>query len=414
VSPERPIAYVLGTFPQASQTFIAREIRGLRQLGVPLLVFALGRSEKDVLEEPDRSWYREVRFAPVFWGWATLASNLHFIVRAPGAYWRTLMSLLALPHRPRVLALRAFALMLNGAWIAQEIERAGGCRKVHAHFALAQTEVAMVVSGLLGCPFSFTAHARDIYATPSALEEKIRAASLVVTCTAYNVEHLRHLCPELPADHFTLVHHGVEVDTSGVTDVRASKVCEREPLVLAAGRLIEKKGFDTLVAACAEMNRRGVAFRCRILGTGPLEQALRSQIKSAGLSGRVDLAGWLAPEAVGQEMAAATVFAMPSRISGSGDRDGIPNVVLEAMAAGLPVVATGVSGIPEAVVHGETGVLVDADTPPALADALERILTNPGLAAELGESGAKHVRTQFAIEASSRRLAAAFGVLTQD
>ena len=164
VSPERPVAYVLGTFPQASQTFIAREIRGLRQLDVPLLVFALGRRDAGALEEPDRAWYGEVRFAPLPFGWATLASNLHFIVRAPGLYWRTLISLVTLRHRPRVLALRAFALMLTGAWIAREIERAGGCRQVHAHFALAQTEVAMAVSGLLGCPFSFTAHARDIYA----------------------------------------------------------------------------------------------------------------------------------------------------------------------------------------------------------------------------------------------------------
>jgi glycosyltransferase involved in cell wall biosynthesis len=414
VSPERPVAYVLGTFPQASQTFIAREIRGLRQLDVPLLVFALGRRDRGALEEPDRAWYGEVRFAPLLLGWATLASNLHFIVRAPGSYWRTLISLVTLRHRPRVLALRAFALMLTGAWIAREIERAGGCRQVHAHFALAQTEVAMAVSGLLGCPFSFTAHARDIYATPSALEEKIRAAAVVVTCTAYNVDYLRGLCPDIPAEHFRLVHHGVHVETADVAGGRFSRTAGSEPVVLAAGRLIEKKGFDTLVAACAELDRRGVAFRCRILGTGPLEQVLRRQIESTGMNHRIELAGWMAPETVVRQMAAATVFAMPSRISDTGDRDGIPNVVLEAMAAGLPVVATDVSGIPEAVLHGETGLLVKPDVPIALADALEQIVTNPRLAAELGGLGASRVRAHFAIEPSSRRLAAAFGVSFQD
>ena len=126
-----------------------------------------------------------------------------------------------------------------------------------------------------------------------------------------------------------------------------------EPLVLAAGRLIEKKGFDTPIAACAQLESRGVAFRCRILGTGPLEQALRRQIESAGMNHRIELPGWVTPEAVVEQMAAATVFTMPSRISDTGDRDGIPNVVLEAMAAGLPVVATEVSGIPEAVLHGD-------------------------------------------------------------
>ena len=413
MSPERPVAYVLGTFPQASQTFIAREIRGLRQLDVPLLVFALGRRDQAALEEPDRAWYRDVRFAPLPFGWATATSNLHFIVRAPGLYWRTLMSLLRLRHRPRVLALRAFALMLTGAWIAREIERAGGCRQVHAHFALAQTEVAMAVSGLLGCPFSFTAHARDIYGTPSALEEKIRAAAVVVTCTAYNVDYLRGLCPDVPSGRFRLIYHGVDVEALDAAGGRAGRMAGREPIVLAAGRLIEKKGFDTLVAACAELEGRGVAFRCRILGTGPLEQALRQQIESTGMSHRIELPGWMAPEAVVREFAAATVFTMPSRISDTGDRDGIPNVVLEAMAAGLPVVATDVSGIPEAVLHGETGLLVKPDVPKALADALEQIVTNPRLAAELGGSGTTRVRTQFAIEASSRRLAAAFGVSLQ-
>ena len=414
MSPDAPIAYVLGTFPQASQTFIAREIRGLRQLGVPLLVFAIGRRDQGALEAPDRSWYGEVRFAPAVWGWTTLTSNLHFIGRAPGVYWRTLTSLLGLPHKPRVLAFRAFALMLTGAWIAREIERAGGCRQVHAHFALAQTEVAMAVSGLLGCPFSFTAHARDIYAAPSALEEKIRAAAMVVTCTAYNVDYLRRLCPDVPPKHFTLVHHGVEVGATGVGDGRSSRTAGPEPVILAAGRLIEKKGFDTLVAACAELDHRGVAFRCRILGTGPLEQALRAQIRSAGMTHRIELAGWMAPEAVVREMAAAAVFTMPSRISGSGDRDGIPNVVLEAMAAGLPVVATQVSGIPEAVVHEQTGLLVQADEPVALAAALERIVRNQRLAADLGASGARRVRTEFAIGASSRRLARAFGIVPRD
>jgi len=411
VSPERPVAYVLGAFPQASQTFIAREIRGLRQLDVPLLVFALGRRNPGALEEPDRAWYREVRFAPLALGWATLASNLHFIARGPRLYWRTLLSLLKLRHRPRVLVLRAFVLMLTGAWIAREIERAGGCRHVHAHFALAQTEVAMAVSGLLGCPFSFTAHARDIYATPSALEEKVRAAAMVVTCTAYNVDYLRGLCRDVPSEHFRLIYHGVDVEGLGaVAGDRSSRTVESEPVVLAAGRLIEKKGFDNLVAACAELDRRGVAFRCRILGAGPLEQALRQQSQAAGMNHRIEWPGWMAPQAVIRQMAAATVFTMPSRISDTGDRDGIPNVVLEAMAVGLPVVATDVSGIPEAVRHGETGLLVKPDSPIALADALERIITDAELAADLGASGARRVRALFGIEASSRRLAAVFGI----
>jgi glycosyltransferase involved in cell wall biosynthesis len=408
VSPDRPVAYVLGTFPQASQTFIAREVRGLRQRGIPLLVFALARRPASLLEEADRAWYPLVRFAPLAAAPSVLAANASWLRRVPARYLRAFARVVSLPHRPRYLALRAVALFMTGAWIAREIERAGGCRQVHAHFALAQTEVALVVSELLGCPFSFTAHARDIYATPSALEEKIRAAAVVVTCTAYNVEHLRALCPDVDADRIRLVHHGVDVDAASRV-VRAPDADAARPLLLAAGRLIEKKGFDTLIAACAELRRRGVAFRCAICGSGPLLGALQKQVASMGLADVVDLPGWTPPGALLDRMSGAAAFVMPSRVSRGGDRDGIPNVILEAMAAGLPVIATGVSGIPEAVAHGVTGLLIDPDNPLALADAVERLLATPGLRTSYGDAARTRIHEEFALERASARLASVFG-----
>lgn len=406
MSPERPVAYILGTFPQPSQTFIAREIRGLREAGFPLRIFALRRRPESDLEAADRAWYRDVCFVPAAVGPTVLAANLHFLARGPGRYLRALTDLVRLPHRPRVLALRAIALFVRAAWVAREVERGGGCRQVHAHFALAQTEVAMAVSSLLGCPFSFTAHARDIYATPSALEEKMRAAAVVVTCTGYNAEYLRRLCPELPDAHVQLVHHGVEVDTFDIQP--ATAVTDAVPMVLAAGRLIEKKGFDTLVDACARLKARGVPFRCRIVGTGPAAPALRQQIAELGLSEVVQLPGWVPADALRIEMAAARVFCMPSRVSRSGDRDGIPNVVLEAMAAGLPVVATDVSGMPEAVQAPATGLLVPPADVDALADALQRMLTDRVHAAQCGEAGRQRILDEFTLALASQRLTRIF------
>src|SRR6202163_3020772 len=218
-SPETAIAYILGTFPTPSQTFIAREVRGLLAAGVPLHIFSLRRRPASALEAPDREWFHLVRFAPLSLSPTVLSANAHFLRRDPGRYASALRLVLGLPHRPRVLVVRAVALFLVAAWIAREIERAGGCRQVHAHFALAQTEVAMATSALLGCPFSFTAHARDIYATPSALPEKMRAARFVVTCTQYNVDYLRHLCPDLARERIQLVHHGVDAAAYARTDV---------------------------------------------------------------------------------------------------------------------------------------------------------------------------------------------------
>ncbi|HUR34503.1 MAG TPA: glycosyltransferase family 4 protein [Vicinamibacterales bacterium] len=406
MSSEQPVAYILGTFPQPSQTFIAREIRGLKHAGLPLALFALARRTPEALEEPDRAWYGDVRFAPAAIAPRAIAANLHYLSRSPGRYLKTLALLLALPHRPRVLAVRAVLLMMTGAWIAREIERSGGCRQVHAHFALAQTEVAMAVSALLGCPFSFTAHARDIYATPSALEAKIRAAAVVVTCTAYNVTHLRGLCPDLPPAHVRLVHHGVDLAAaSAVAPPRArGGQSDHAATILAAGRLIEKKGFDTLIAACALLRDRHLPVRCRIYGTGPLRASLDDQIGRLQLRDQVELPGWAPPGVLLDEMAVAGVFVMPSRVSRGGDRDGIPNVVLEAMAASLPVIATKVSGIPEAVVHGETGLLVAPDDPAELAEALARLLTDGALAARFGLAARTRVAEEFILEVASRRL----------
>ena len=406
--PERPVAYILGTFPQASQTFIAREVRGLRLAGLPMMVFALGRRAPDVLEDADRAWYPDVRFAPRVLTPRVLAANLSVAMRSPGRYARTFGRLLALPHRPRILVLRAIALFTTAAWIARTIERAGGCRQVHAHFALAQTEVAMAVSALLDVPFSFTAHARDIYATPSALEEKIRAARVVVTCTGYNVTHLRGLCPELPAAHIQLVHHGVDVDAASRIAAHRELRADTRPVILAAGRLIDKKGFDTLIDACAELRARGLQFECRIFGTGPLMAELRRRAEAAGLASVLALPGWAPAGQLLEDMGRAAVFAMPSRVAAGGDRDGIPNVVLEAMAAGLPVVATKVSGIPEAVSHDTTGLLVEPDDVRGLADALARVLTDTALSARFGAAARARIAEEFTLEVASSRLLALF------
>ena len=404
---EPPIAYVLGTFPQASQTFIAREVRGLLRRGVPLLVFALGRRGHSELEPPDREWYDRVRFVPRALAPSVLAASLHFLRRDPLRYARALWSLLRLAHRPRLLVLRAPVLFLRAAWIGREIERSGGCRHVHAHFALAQTEVAMAVSGLLGTTFSFTAHARDIYRSPSALEQKIRAASVVVSCTGYNVEYLQRLCSDMPSTHVQLIHHGVEVDEKPIRARQAPTAAA--PLILAAGRIVEKKGFDTLVAACRHLRERGISYSCAIYGSGPGLATLRRHVADAGLGDSVIMPGWASTVRLLEAMSRASVFAMPCRVSKDGDRDGIPNVILEAMAMGVPVVATRVSGIPEAVAHEVSGLLVSPDAPEELADALERVMTNPEIADRLASAACARAHSEFALDVSSARLASLFG-----
>jgi glycosyltransferase involved in cell wall biosynthesis len=406
------IAYILGTFPQPSQTFIAREVRGLLALRMPLQVFALRRKDPSALEPADREWFPRVRFAPLALSPRSCGAVLHFLRREPRRLARAAARLTMLPHRPRLLVFRAWLLLFKAAWIAREIEQSGGCDQVHAHFALAQTEVAMAVAMLLDRPFSFTAHARDIYATPSALEEKMRAAALVVTCTACNVEFLERLVPDLPPGRIQLVHHGVAMrDADERPD--SSNPEPGAPVVLAAGRLIEKKGFDVLIEACALLRRRNCAFQCWILGDGPLRGRLARLTAHAGLEAHVTFRGWQPAQAVAAAMRSSALLAVPSRVN-RGDRDGIPNVMLEAMSAGRPVVATTVSGIPEAVGHGTTGLLVPPGDAAALADAIELLVRDPERARAMGAAGRVRAMRDFELTASSRRLATLFGFFDRE
>jgi glycosyltransferase involved in cell wall biosynthesis len=402
-SPDTPIVYILGAFPQASQTFIAREIRGLFDTGVPLTVYSMRRLSPEALEAPDRQWFGRVTFVPRSPMPSSIAALLWWFTHHRSRLKRAFLAVVFLPHRPRYLQIRSVLLVVRAAWIAREIVRSGGCRLVHAHFALAQTEVAMAVSALLRCPFSFTAHARDIYATPNALPEKVRAASLVVTCTGYNVEYLRTLCPDLPGERIKLVYHGVAVPGLHDTGPISSP-----PVILAAGRLVEKKGFDDLIAACALLKGRPINFRCRIVGHGPAQSRLTQLIHEKQLEDVVTIEGWKSPGELQDKMRQAALVVMPSRITEQGDRDGIPNVVLEAMAQGRPVVATNVSGIPEAVQDSLTGLLVPAGNPASLADALARVLSDPDAAQRMGTAGRARILETFDLEKSSARLAAVF------
>lgn len=404
---EQAVVYILGTFPQESQTFIAREVRALVAAGFPLRIFSLRRRPRSILEAPDRLWYDRVVFVPRWFAPSVVAANVGVFAGNPRRYLRAFWRLMTLPHNPRIFVVRAAALFLIGAWIARTLQRSGGCRQIHAHFALAQTDVAMVVAWLLERPFSFTAHARDIYATPSTLREKIRAARQVVTCTAYNAEYLRSLCPDLPPEHIQLVHHGVDTKRSD-PDRRQAAAATSPPLLLAAGRLVEKKGFDDLVVACRLLSDRGRSFSCQIAGDGPLRARLGRAIDRARLDRLVALVGWKSSEELERLLAGSAVFVAPSRVTASGDRDGIPNVILEAMAAGRPVVATRVSGIPEAVEHGVTGLLVEPGDPAALAAALELLIRAPDLGLRLGEAARRRAVEHFDLADSASRLAAVF------
>jgi len=326
---------------------------------------------------------------------------------------------------------------LQAVALADRLLDAPRVRHLHAHFAHGATTVAWLAATIVGLPFSFTAHATDIYresVNPAGLlRRKLAAARFVVTCTEANRAYLAERAGTTPVYR---VYHGLNVDFTDLLASADDHAPARPPTptaclrILSVGRLVPKKGFDVLVAACGLLRERGVPFEATIVGETGAEDAspglsaralpgspaakrqyadeIRTQIAGLGLGECVRLAGALSQADLFAEYQTASVLCLPCRIVSDGDRDGIPNVLAEAMACGLPVVSTAVSGIPELIEHAVTGLLVPPDDLLAVADALQRLRAEPELACRLGRAASAIVRERFDADESARQLVALF------
>jgi glycosyltransferase involved in cell wall biosynthesis len=281
-----------------------------------------------------------------------------------------------------------------------------GAAHLHAHFAHGPAAVAHLAHMISGIPFSFTAHAKDLYTTPARyVAQRSAAATFVATCTAANSTYLDQTVGADPAK-VMVCRHGV--DLGRFSAVRRRPVPGR---LLSVGRMVPKKGFDVLIRACRILVDRGIEVDCRIVGNGPQRQDLGALIDSLCLGGHVTLLpGCPQPELLA-EYSQAEVFVLSPSVMDDGDRDGIPNVILEAMAVGLPVVATAISGIPEVIQHGCRGCLVPPSDPVALADTLARLLADPHQQRLLGAAARSFANEHLDLASCVGPLAARFGHL---
>jgi glycosyltransferase involved in cell wall biosynthesis len=426
----REVAYVLKGYPRMSELFIASEIQRVEEAGIPLRLYVIRpRDEQRTHPVVDR-----IRAVPEYLPPTTSLSSARFAdwVRANLPAFRPALVRVA-RRRPLGLARAAAAAgaqslrsrstpwsrprkvmakeLLLAIALADRLLDAPEVRHLHAHFAHGATSVAWLASLIAGVPFSFTGHAKDIYSeklNPAGLlRRKLLAAGFAVTCTEANRAHLLRLAPAATVHR---VYHGLNADFARLLAETPDRPERNGALkVLSVGRLVEKKGFDVLVDAQARLAARGVAAETTVAGGGDggdFAERLRRLIDRNGVD--VSLPGTLTQAALFDEYARATVFCLPCRILDDGDRDGIPNVLVEAMAAGLPVVTTRVSGIPELVEDGVNGLLVDPDDPDALAEALLRVHRDEALRARLAAAGEATVRERFDGEVLAERLAALF------
>jgi glycosyltransferase involved in cell wall biosynthesis len=397
-----PIAYLLKRFPRLSETFILHEMLALEARGVPLRVYALLDPQEKVVHPDVKRLAAPVVYLPNLTRAGVrpyLAAQATLLRRSPARYFYVMWR--ALHRGDRRAGLRHF---LRATWLGLDLER-HRLRHLHAHFANAPALTAQLTSLLFDVPFSFTAHAKDIYTTaPPRLAERMRNARFVVTCTGHNETYLSGLVDAPTASHLHRIYHGIDRNRF----FPMAEVPSSPPVILAVGRFVEKKGFPYLIDACARLKAQGIPFRCQIVGGGPLKEELQARIASAGLTDTVDLLAARAQDELVDLYRSATVVALPCVVLENGDRDGIPNVLVEAMSMGRPVVSTAISGIPELIEDGKSGILVPPRDAGALADALIRLLGDVELRRGLAEAAQHTVSRDFDMARNVERLESLF------
>ncbi|HEX6828578.1 MAG TPA: glycosyltransferase [Burkholderiales bacterium] len=389
------VGYVIKCYPLFSQTFIVNEILAHEAAGLDLEIFSL---------RPPRN---EDRHAAV----ALVKAPLTYVPRLEadsGEWWPEIAAAAGrVPDLGEKLAAAAdeSAGDVYQALVVARLAAERGITHLHAHFGNVATTVARIASRLAGVPYTFTAHARDIFhekVVPEKLARKLADAKAVITVSDFNLRHLRGTYGAA-ASGVRRVYNGLDLARFGYASPD-----RRPPTIISVGRLVEKKGFAPLLDACAILARRGRAFRCLIVGNGPLEDALREQIARLGLEGAVELAGPRPQEEVVRMVQESAVFAAPCVVSPDGDRDGLPTVLLEAMALGTPCVSTDVTGIPEILHDGDTGLMVPQHDARILADALERLLDDANLREKLAANARRLMESEFDIHRNAARIRAVF------
>jgi len=401
------IVFLLKGYPRLSETFIAQEIRGLEEAGLKIRVVSL-RHPTDRKTHPITA---EIR-APV--------SYLpEYLYREPGrvlaGWWRARrLAGYGAAFRAWLADLRRDPTPNRGRRFGQALvlaaELPAGITQLHAHFLHTPASVARYAALMTGKPWSVSAHAKDIWTTPDwEKREKLAACDWLVTCTALGASHLTSLASS--SRKVTLIRHGLDLARfpapTAPRPPRDGRESADPVVILSIGRAVEKKGFDDLLAAFALLPA-DLAWRFVHIGGGPLLPALKAQAESLGLAGRIAWRGAQSQAEILAALRGADLFALASRTARDGDRDGLPNVLMEAASQGLATVATRAGAIEELLIEGETGLLIPPGYPPTLAEAVGRLIADPALRARLGAAGQARVAGDFGFAPGIAQLAAKF------
>jgi glycosyltransferase involved in cell wall biosynthesis len=399
---------VLKGYPRISETFISNEILLLEELGFNIHLYSMRRGRENFTHRSVQQIRARVDYLPetllrplpkFLYHNAQLALK---IPRTYGAALKTAFRRFLRTHKSATLKH-----LFQAGYLVHHLLANGHVTHLHAHFAHSPASVAMFASQLSGLPFSFTAHAKDIYTSdPRQLKEKLGLAKFVVTCTEHNRQYLANLFDNRPIS-IHHVYHGIDTDLFG-----GQSDCNSDPQtpfrVLTIARIIEKKGLPIVYKALKLIHDRGVRFQHTLIGDGDDRKQLLALIYELGLSSVTQWLGTLPHDRVLDYYRRADLFVLGCQVAANGDRDGIPNVFLESMAMGVPVVTTDISAIPELVENQKTGLLVPPGQPDQLADAMVRMLTDRDLRNRIIPAARQRVMQDFNNKVLIRDLAHIF------
>ncbi|MFQ5598090.1 MAG: glycosyltransferase family 4 protein [Nitrospiria bacterium] len=384
------VGYFLKRYPRLSETFVVNEIRELQRQGIEVTVFAQKAADEKVVHEKTKILQVPIYYMPPVKWIPEQAASVKFL-KTLSANPQTIGRLTLSGN----LSLTNYRALIEAAMVAPFIQSLG-IDLIHAHFATWAAAAAGFVSRITNIPYTFTAHAKDIYhksVDKPDLAKKITAARFAITVSDYNKQYLEEvLKSEGTSGRIIRLYNGIDLNQFPYEE------SEKDPgLIVGVGRLVPKKGFEYLIKACDLLNRNGKSFRCLIIGEGEEKDRLEKWIKLFSLEKHVRLLGSRTQEALKEILKKASVFALPCIVDKDGNRDGLPTVLLEAMALGVPVVSTKVTGIPEMISHGKNGFLVEEKNAAALAKAIDRLLGSPALQKEFTKSAYDKVRKDFNI-----------------
>lgn len=405
-SPTKPLlGLILKGFPRISETFISNEILLLEKLGFPIHLFSMREPRENFTHESVTRIQADVDYLP-----ETLLRPLPRLIyhnfllarQKPVVYARALK--IAVQRFLRTRKSATIKHLFQAGYLVHHLLPGRAITHLHAHFAHSPTSVAMFTSLLSGLPFSFTAHAKDIYTSdPRQLREKLALARFVITCTGYNCRHLNQLYDGEP-DSIFHVYHGIDTALFSLNQ-ETRQVPAKPYRILTVARLTPKKGLPTVYRALKELHARGIRFEHILIGDGEDRQAVLALIKRLDLNMHTRWLGTQPHDVVLDHYRQAHLFVLGCEVAANGDRDGIPNVLLESMAMGVPVVATAISAIPELVETEKTGLLVQPGQPKQLAEAMIRLLTDSALRTRVISAARQRVMQDFDNKVLIRKVA---------